>query len=91
MKKAERVLLLQRRFKISQAVYPLHNVTCISNVRGENEGLAPLIRNYNVSKYQEKENYAVIMHLHFSELNQNAGTLSHVTEDNSTCVTKKLR
>ena len=42
MKKAERVLLLQRRFKISQAVYPLHNVTCISNVRGENEGLAPL-------------------------------------------------
>ena len=91
MKKAERVLLLQRRFKISQAVYPLHNVTCISNVRGENEGLAPLNRNYNVSKYQEKENYAVIMHLHFSELNQNAGTLSHVTEDNSTCVTTKLR
>ena len=42
MKKAERVLLLQRRFKISQAVCPLHNVTCISNVRGENEGLAPL-------------------------------------------------
>ena len=33
----------------------------------------------------------MIMHLHFSELNQNAGTLSHVTEDNSTCVTTKLR
>ena len=42
MKKAERVLLLWRCFKISQRVYPLHNVTCISNVRGEDEGLAPL-------------------------------------------------
>ena len=33
----------------------------------------------------------MIMHLHFSELNHNAGTLSHVMEDNSTCVTTKLR
>ena len=31
------------------------------------------------------------MHLHFSELNHNAGTLSHVMEDNSTCITTKLR
>ena len=31
------------------------------------------------------------MDLHFSEFNHNAGTLSHVTVDNSTCVTTKLR
>ena len=33
----------------------------------------------------------MIMHSHFSEFNHNAGTLSHVTVDNSTCVTTKLR
>ena len=31
------------------------------------------------------------MHSHFSEFNHNAGTLSHVTVNNSTCVTTKLR
>ena len=91
MKKVERVLLLQRCFKISQAVYPLHNVTCISNVRGENEGLAPLFATIMSLNTKKKENFAVIMHLHFPALNHNTGTLSHVMEDNSTCVTKKLR
>ena len=33
----------------------------------------------------------MIMHSHFSEFNDNAGTLSHVTVDNSPCVTTKLR
>ena len=31
------------------------------------------------------------MHSHFSEFNDNAGTLSHVTVDNIPCVTTKLR
>ena len=33
----------------------------------------------------------MIMHSHFSEFNHNAGTLSHVTVDNSKCITTKLR
>ena len=33
----------------------------------------------------------MIMHSHISGFNHNAGTLSHVTIDNSTCVTTKLR
>ena len=33
----------------------------------------------------------MIMHSHLSEFNHNAATLSHVTVDNSTCVTTKLR
>ena len=41
------------------------------------------IRNYSISKYQEKENYAVIMHSRFSEFNYNAETLSYVTVDNA--------
>ena len=49
------------------------------------------IRNYNISKYQEEENYAVTMHSHFSEFNDNAETLSHVTVDNGACVTTNLR
>ena len=31
------------------------------------------------------------MHSHFSEFNDNAETLSHVTVDNGACVTTKLR
>ena len=49
------------------------------------------IRNYLISKYQEKENYAVIMHSHFSEFNDNAETLSHFTLDNGAYVKTKLR
>ena len=49
------------------------------------------IRSYNISKNQEKENYAVIMHPHFSEFNDNAETLSFVTVDNGAFVTTKLR
>ena len=44
------------------------------------------IRSYSISKYQEKENYAVIMHPHFSEFNHNPWTLSHVTVDDSTAL-----
>ena len=39
------------------------------------------IRNYSTSKYQEKENYAVIIHSRFSEFNYDAETLSYVTVD----------
>ena len=49
------------------------------------------IRNYSISKYQEKENYAVIMHSHFSEFNYNAETLSYVTVGNGACAATKLR
>ena len=35
--------------------------------------------------------YAVIMHLHFSEFNDNAETLSYVMVDKGACVTTKLR
>ena len=59
--------------------------------RGENESLAALFATIVLSKYQEKETYAVIMHSHFSEFNDNAETLSHVTVDNGACLTTTLR
>ena len=39
---------------------------------------------------KKRKTYAVIMHSHFSEFNDNAETLSHVTVDNGACVTTKL-
>ena len=58
--------------------------------RGENGGLAALFATI-ISKYQEKEKYAVIMHSHFLEFNHNAGTAMSRYIINSTCVTTKLR
>ena len=63
------VLLLQRCWKISHTVYRLHyNATAYQmslcyRYRGGNEGLqcSSFICNYNISKYPEKENYAVIV------------------------------
>ena len=69
---------------------------CISNIialqiQGWKWRFGSFFRNYSISKYQETENYAVIMHSHFSEFNDNAETLSYVTVDNGSCVTTKLR
>ena len=69
---------------------------CISNVialqiQGWKWRFGSFIRIYNISKYQEKEKYAVIMHSHFSEFNHNAGTATARYIINSTCVTTKLR
>ena len=49
---------------------------CISNVialrlQGWKWRFDSFIRNYSISKYQEKENNADIMHSHFSEFNHN--------------------
>ena len=89
-------LLLQRCWKISHAVYRLHNATAYQmslryRYRGENGGLAALFATIISQKYQEKEKYAVIMHSHFSEFNHNAGTAMSRYIINSTCVTTKLR
>ena len=86
------VLLLQQYWKISDAVYRLHKMSLRYRYRGEKWRFGSFIHNYNIiCRYQEKENYAVIMHSHFSEFNDNAGTLSHVIVDNSPCITKNLR
>ena len=63
------VLLLQQCWKISHTVYRLHyNATAYQmslcyGYRGGNEGLqcSSFNCNYNISKYPEKENYAVIV------------------------------
>ena len=60
-------------------------------IQGSKWRFASFIRNYSISKYKEKESYTVIMQSHFSEFNDNAETLSHVTVDNGACVTTKLR
>ena len=75
---------------------PITSRHCISNVialqiQGWKWRFGSFIRNYNISKYQEKEKYAVIMHSHFSEFNHHAGTAMSRYIVNSTCVTTKLR
>ena len=53
--------------------------------RGENEGLAASFATiYSISKYQEKENCAVIVHSHFSEFNDNASwyIMAHALQQN---------
>ena len=58
--------------------------------RGENEGLAALFATIISVNTKKRKNYAVIMHSHFSEFNDNAETC-YVTVDNGVCVTTKLR
>ena len=75
---------------------PITSRHCISNVialqiQGWKWRFGSFIRNYNISKYQEKEKYAVIMHSHFSEFNHNARTAMPRYIINNTCVTTKLR
>ena len=60
---------------------PITQRHCISNVialqiQGWKWRFGSFIHNYNISKNQEKENHAVIMHSHFSEFNDNAETLT---------------
>ena len=90
------VLLLQRCWKISHAVYRLHhNATAYQMSLHYRHGwkwrFGSFICNYNISKYQEKEKYAVIMHSHFSEFNHNTGTAMSRYIINNTRVTTKLR
>ena len=59
----------------------MSNVIAIQ-IQGWKWTFGSFIRNYIISKYQEKDIYAVIMYSHFSEFNHNAGTLSHATVDN---------
>ena len=70
---------------------PRCHVNTPLQIQGWKWRFGSFIRNYNISKYQEKEEYAVIMHSHFSEFNHNAGTAMSRYIINSTCVTTKLR
>ena len=83
-KNKSRGILITRRHCIS-------NVTALQ-ILGWKWRFGSFIRNYNISTYQEKENYAVIKHSYFSEFNHNPWTLSHACHSRwQHCVTTKLR
>ena len=77
-------LTLIAMLKIGHAVYRLHNATAYQmsmcyRYRGENEGFAALFPTIMSLKTKKRKHYAVIVHWHFSEFNDNAETLSYVT------------
>ena len=63
--------ILKNKLRYINYITPLHiKCNCVTDT-GWKWRFGSFIRNYNISKYQEKENYAVIIHSHFSELNDN--------------------
>ena len=75
-KKTERFYFNSGVENKSRAI-PITQRHCISNIialqiQGWKWRFGSFIPNYSISNYQGKENYAVIMHSHFSEFNDNA-------------------